>query len=142
MKSLSRNPVLTLAAFAFGLCSFHLVNAQTLRNTPLRNARSTVATASRRETTTAQTRPNVTIRQTTERQLIQNRNNQLLRQQGLSRIPDPQKPLQWRNYYQSMDRAKKEVMGPRYTPPSRGERFIRGIGTGLGLINSLPNKRK
>lgn len=129
-------PNLGLAVLVMGLSGAYSAYAQTNRNLPLRNAGSTISTAPRK-TKPAPRKPVVTINQPTERQRIHYETQRNLRQRGLPLIPNAQKPGQWRDYYRASDQAKKKVLGPRYVPPSRKEKLIRGIGPGLDTINSL-----
>lgn len=139
MKHIPRASILILVTFIGTLLSPDTSSAQTkVRVVRPRNAGSTIAVSPIRKVNPVQSRATVSIRQPTERQLIQQRNDQLLRQRGLPRIPNAQKPEQWGQYYDAMDQAKKEVLGKRYIPPTPKEQLQRSIGTGLGIINSLP----
>lgn len=132
---------LALAVLAIGWCCSYAANAQTNRNLPLRNAGSTIPTAPIKRAP-VQKKPTVIISQPTQEQLIQYETERNLRAQGLPRIPNPRNPLQWRDYYRASDQAKKKVLGPRYIPPTRKERIIRRIGTGLGVLNSVGPVKK
>lgn len=137
MKTTLKTSTLTLASLIIGLLLVGTSYSQVRIVTPTRNAGSTISRAPVRRITTVRTQPRITISQPSESQLIQQRNQQLLRQQGLPRIPNAQNPAQWRSYDRAMDQARREVLGNRYTTPSGREKAGRVIGVGLGILNSL-----
>lgn len=106
-----------------------------------RNARSTVSTArpiySPRITSmrTQPTRRELEWRQPTQEQLIYNRTQQIRQQSGYyERIPNPNDWVQQSNYWYARDRARREVLGNRYTPPPRSERAASIISNIFGAL--------